>query len=208
MTRRICSGSSRTSGTPGANRCSMRTSVKMPLYSASVSVMSCARSVGTVRGDGIRANCENSSTSPFSDSTSPTIVCVHSSTSARCLRRGAGEMAAQPLGRQLNRRQRILDLVRQPPRHLAPRGHLLRADERRHVVEHEDDAFGRAAVADQRRRDGGEMQLLPFARQRDLLRRRLRLAARGVGEQRAERLQVGAIEHRARRLADDLPVRG
>jgi hypothetical protein len=38
--------------------------------------------VGTVRGDGIRANCENSSTRPLSDSTSPTIVAVRSSTSA------------------------------------------------------------------------------------------------------------------------------
>ena len=47
-----------------------------------MSAMSCARSVGTVRGDGMRANCENSSTSPFNDSTSPTIVSVHSSTSA------------------------------------------------------------------------------------------------------------------------------
>ena len=42
------------------------------------------------RGGGIRANCENSSTSDFSDSTSPAIVCVHSSTSAR-VGRGAEE---------------------------------------------------------------------------------------------------------------------
>ena len=39
--------------------------------------------VGTAFGAGIRANCENSSTSPFNDSTSLTIVAVHSSTKAR-----------------------------------------------------------------------------------------------------------------------------
>ena len=41
------------------------------------------RSDGTVFGAGIRANCANSSTSALSDSTSPTIVVVHSSTSSR-----------------------------------------------------------------------------------------------------------------------------
>ena len=90
-----------------------------------------------MRGAGIRANCENSSTSPFSDSTSPTIVVVHSSTSA-CVAGGApAKCRRSRSARQLNRRQRVLDLVRQPPRHFAPRRDLLRADQRRHVVEHE-----------------------------------------------------------------------
>ena len=64
------------------------------------------RSAGTARGAGIRANCANSSTSALSDSTSPTIVDVHSSTSARvgsaapcrsaaaCARRRAGSASA------------------------------------------------------------------------------------------------------------------
>ena len=166
--------------------------------------MSWCRSVGTVRGDGMRANCENSSTSPLSDSTSPTIVAVHSSTSAARRRRRIGEVAAQPLGRQLDRRQRILDLVRQPPRHLAPRGDLLRADERRDVVEHEHGALGRAGFADERRRHGGEVQLLAVAgdRRSPAAPARAWRPAR-AGEQRAERLQIGAVEHRARRLADD-----
>jgi len=59
---------------------------------------------GATRGDGIRANCENSSTSPLSDSTSPTIVSVHSVTSARtaegapakCRRRRSAAEAATP----------------------------------------------------------------------------------------------------------------
>ena len=42
----------------------------------------------------MRANCENSSTSPLSDSTSPTIVEVHSSTSAGVGRR-CGKVAPQ-----------------------------------------------------------------------------------------------------------------
>ena len=115
-------------------------------------------------------------------------------------RRRVGEMAAQPLGGQLNRRQRILDLVRQPPRHLAPRRHLLRADQRRHVVEHEDQPFGRAALADQRRRDRREMQLLAVALNGDLLGGRLRARRAGPGssEPGAKRLQIGALEHRAR----------
>ena len=53
--------------------------------------------------------------------------------------RRVGEVAPQALGGELDRRQRILDLVRETPRHLAPGGDLLRPDERRHVVEDEDD---------------------------------------------------------------------
>jgi len=48
-----------------------------------VSVSTAFRSDGTARGAGIRANWANSSTSAFKDSTSLTIVAVHSSTSAR-----------------------------------------------------------------------------------------------------------------------------
>ena len=98
-------------------------------------------SVGTVRGDGMRANCENSSTRPFSDSTSLTMVVVHSSTSARVGRRRAAEVTLKAFGGQLDGRQRILDLVREPPRHLPPRRDFLRPDQRRHVVEHQHRAF-------------------------------------------------------------------
>ena len=47
------------------------------------------------------------------------------------------------LGRQLDRRQRILDLVRQPARHLAPRDSPLRRNHLRDVVEHDDVARAR-----------------------------------------------------------------
>src|SRR2546430_7687770 len=47
------------------------------------------------------------------------------------------------LFRSLNRRQRILDLVGEAPCHFAPRGNLLRPDQRRDIVQDEHDAFRR-----------------------------------------------------------------
>ncbi len=49
----------------------------------------------------------------------------------------AGQLHLQPLGRQLDRRQRVLDLVRQPPRHLAPGLGALRRHDLGDVVEHQ-----------------------------------------------------------------------
>ena len=46
------------------------------------------------------------------------------------------ELVLQPLGRELDRRQRVLDLVRQAPRHLAPGLAALRRDDLGDVVEH------------------------------------------------------------------------
>ena len=113
--------------------------------------------------------------------------------------RRVGEVPAQALGGQLDRRQRILDLVREPPRHLAPRGDLLRPDERRHVVEHQHDAFVRAAVADERRRHGREVKLLPVPLHARFPGRPAEPLARGrAGDQRLERLEIGRVEHRAR----------
>ena len=59
--------------------------------------------------------------------------------------RASGEMAAQTLGRELNRRQRVLDFVREPPRHFTPRRHFLGPDEWRHIIEHQQLA-GRLSV--------------------------------------------------------------
>ena len=57
----------------------------------------------------------------------------------RLLRLGhlAGQLHLQPLGRQLDRRQRVLDLVRQPARHLAPGLRALGRDDLGDVVEHQ-----------------------------------------------------------------------
>ena len=146
------------------------------------------------------ANWENSSTSPFSDSTSPTIGrAFHRRGFLRG--RGAGKMPPEPLGTQLDRGQRVLDLVSEPARHLTPGGDLLRPDERRDVVEHQHGACGRARFADQRRRDDGEMELLAVARYRDLLGGGLAPAPPGPGQQGRDRFQIGARESRLDRLA-------
>ncbi len=55
-------------------------------------------------------------------------------------RQAAEEAAAQALGRELDRRERILHLVGEPPRDLGPGRVALRAVEYREVVEHDDDA--------------------------------------------------------------------
>src|SRR5437870_2483132 len=83
---------------------------------------------------------------------------------AAIARRAAGEVPPHALGRQLNRRQRILDLMRQPPRDFPPRRHLLRANERRHVVQHEQQSGGFTGIADERRRDNRKLELLALAR--------------------------------------------
>ena len=87
---------------------------------------------------------------------------------------GVAELALQPLGRQLDRRQRVLDLVRQPARHLAPRRHLLGADERRDVVEHDHRALEAAGAVEPRRRHR-QGHLAAVAGQRHFLRDRLAL---------------------------------
>ena len=56
------------------------------------------------------------------------------------LARGAGQAPAQPLGGELDRRQRVLDLVGDPLRHLAPRRHPLGLQELGQVVEDHDGA--------------------------------------------------------------------
>ena len=69
------------------------------------------------------------------------MVCVARSSISRVLGIHAAEQpAAQAVGRQLDRRQRVLDLVREPPRHLAPGGIALRLQQRGDVVEHDHDA--------------------------------------------------------------------
>ena len=63
--------------------------------------------------------------------------------------------------------------MRQPAGDLAPRRDLLGPDERGHVVEDEDGPFARAGLADQRRGDRRQMELVSIAREGDLLRRRI-----------------------------------
>jgi hypothetical protein len=110
----------------------------------------------------MRANCENSSTSfhgfDLGDDRGGTLV-------DQCPRgfRRTGKVPLQALRRQLNRRQRVLDLVRQPPRDFAPCGHLLCPDERRHVVKNDDDAVCPPFRPSQRRHHDEQMQFPPVA---------------------------------------------
>ena len=55
---------------------------------------------------------------------------------------------AQALRRELDRRERVLDLVRDPARDLAPRLHALDAQEMRDVLEEEHDALRAARLVD------------------------------------------------------------
>ena len=142
----------------------------------------------------------------MSDSTSPTMVDVHSSTSARAGAGAEAELAAHALGAELNRRQRVLDLVRQTPRDVAPRRHPLRPDERRHVVEDEHRAAGAAVVAQERRRGGGEVQLAALAEERDFLHRRRLAAVASLPQQDLERLEILALADVLGARADDRPI--
>ena len=67
----------------------------------------------------------------------------------RCDSRRSGRQAADipsdALGRKLNRRERVLDFVRQPPRDFAPRARLLRAHDFCEVLDHENETAGHQA---------------------------------------------------------------
>ena len=76
-------------------------------------------------------------------------------------------LTREPLGGELDRRQRILDLVREPARDLGPRGVALRLHELGHVVEHDDIA-----------RDGASRQPRPAHQQRARQARPRRAAPR------------------------------
>src|SRR6202042_2540445 len=79
------------------------------------------------------------------------------------------QAAAQALGGQLYRRERILDLVRQAARHFAPGRVALRLQERGDVVEHDDEthvavlAGERGAGAHERAAPGDTVEVKLFA---------------------------------------------
>ena len=75
----------------------------------------------------MRANEENSATMRLRRPTSSRMVCADSSKSASNCWRALAMRALQRLDRHLDRRQRILDLVRDALRDLAPRGDALGA---------------------------------------------------------------------------------
>ncbi len=111
------------------------------------------------------------------------------------------EVASQALGRQLDGRQRVLDLVCEPPCHLPPGRYLLRSDERRHIVEYEDGALLRPRLPVQGARHCRQVDLAIVAHQRDLLRRRFGAAAQHFVQQVEQRCEIAPGEHIVRRAA-------
>ena len=81
----------------------------------------------------------------------------------------AQELAPHALGRQLDGGQRILDLVREAPRHLAPGGVALRLQQRGDVVEHQHHARSAADIVRQRRAGAHEHAFAGLGGQLDLL---------------------------------------
>ena len=96
-----------------------------------------------------------------------TITSAYCSSAARSSPDHRPELAPQPLGRELDRRQRVLHLVRDAPRHVAPGRHALRHHEVGHVVEGDDIALEPAVVrrAAPRRAPGGRARA-PLRRSR------------------------------------------
>src|SRR6185295_8133560 len=112
--------------------------------------------------------------------------------------------ASDALRRQLDRRQRVLDFVRQAARDLAPGRVALRLQERGDVVEHDDEAAGAAVLARQRGARTHQDAAAGFGLQHELLAPLglTRVEVRAAGdlellEQRAALAGVG------QRFADD-----
>ena len=147
----------------------------------------------------MRANWENSSTRPFQRFDLPDDR-RRAFLDERL--RGFGrmrEMAAQPLGAELDRRERVLDLVRQPTRDLAPGRDPLRTNQRRDVIEDHDHAIGRAVVAAQRRGHHRQVDFAPLEGDRDFLRTQVFAVAQRVVDGDGQRLELPRAEHGRRR---------
>ena len=99
----------------------------------------------------------------------------------------ARELDREPLRRELDRRQRILDLVREPPRDLGPRGVALRLHELGHVVEHDDVARRPAPPAAAIRASAACATDSPRASSASLLPLPVAAAAKALGDELGER---------------------
>ena len=117
----------------------------MPLATTSL------RSQSTGCAAGRRENCENSSTSRFTEAVSSRMVPAHSRSRCVHVRRAgcAVQLAQNAFGRKRDGRQRIPDLMRDAPRHFAPCRRLLRAQQVAGVFDDDDEAgrCGRRSTA-------------------------------------------------------------
>ena len=104
------------------------------------------RSSGLITGCGMRAKAENSSTMRPISPTWRMMVSAHCAEGVRIGRDLLGEAALQALGGELDRRQRVLDLVRDAARHVGPGGLALRRLQLGDVVEGHHEAVGAPAA--------------------------------------------------------------
>ena len=120
---------------PAARRSRSRCGPRGPArYGSTTSATSAGRSTGARRAVGDEAKLENSAAICRSSRTCPRID-VDAALEHRAERLAAvGVHAAQVLGRELDRRQRILDLVRHLARHLGPRLEAVRPFELRRAA--------------------------------------------------------------------------
>ena len=160
-----------------------------------------ATSSSAMTAFGMRAKRENSSTMRLMSSTWRMIVSVHCSKIAGVLDDDFAVFAAQPLGRQLDRRQRVLDLVGDAARDVGPGRGALRENQLGDVVDGDDVAvlgLGRLLAGDAHR----EIALLAVAGDRDLaLDQALIAAARGgknLGELGRDLVRAGGRAPRFR----------
>ena len=113
--------------------------------STSASRAICPRSSGLITGCGMRAKAENSSTMRPISPTWRMMVSAHWPERLGIGLDFLGEAALQPLGGELDRGQRVLDLVRDAARHVGPGGLALRRLQFGDVVEGQHEAVGAAA---------------------------------------------------------------
>ena len=132
----------------------------------------------------MRAKAENSLIRRPIVSTWRMMVATTSGTAARSSPRLASILARQPLGREADRGERVLDLVRDAPRHLGPGGLALGVESSRDVVEGQDVAARPLALALRGRRTR-RMRSVPPRSTRELPPRPARPGARAGRSNRA-----------------------
>ena len=120
-------------------------------------------------------------------------------------RRSAFEMPANSLRRERNGRQRVLDFVRHPPRHFAPRGLFLGFQQIRQIFE---DQNITESLASMLQRGHGDRGIEAGTMQRDFKLRGGRAHAVGAPQQRLQIFQDLLGKYFAQRGADHDQVRG
>ena len=102
----------------------------------------------------------------------------------------ARQLDRETLGGKLDRRQRILDLVREPPRDFRPRGVPLRLNELRYVVE-DDDVAGNGGAGEPRTAHQHRARMTGDGQLRFLLPLAVAAGAKSLGNELGERSERG-----------------